>query len=199
MLKVGVTGGIGSGKSTVCSIFEQLGIPVYYADTKAKELMTTNPSLIAELKKTFGEDIYDAEGQLIRPLLAQIVFNDKTKLEKLNSLVHPAVKEGFKQWADEQTSPYVIKEAALMFESGSYKDVDYIVTVSAPKNLRVLRVVERDGAAPADVKKRMAGQLSEKDRLERADFVIKNDGSHLLTPQVLELHHKFLEAAEPLE
>lgn len=200
MLKIGITGGIGSGKSTVCNIFEQLGIPVYYADLRARELMNTHPPLVKALKKEFGEDIYDNNGELIRPKLAAIVFNNKEKLERLNSLVHPEVKEDFRKWADKQTSvPYVMKEAALMFESGSYKDVDYIIVVSAPKNLRVQRVVDRDGAKRSDVLKRMAGQLTEKERLERTDFVLKNDGQHPLIPQVMELHKIFIDASQPLQ
>ena len=200
MLKIGVTGGIGSGKSTVCKIFEQMGIPVYSADLQARQIMNTDKKLVQQLKQTFGADIYDVQGQLIRPKLAQLVFGDKTKVGKLNSLVHPAVKENFKQWAAQQTGcPYVIKEAALMFESESYKDLDYVITVAAPKETRLKRVVERDGAKRADVLKRMNNQLSERERQDRADFVIKNDGKHPIIPQVMELHKLFLEAAQPLK
>jgi dephospho-CoA kinase len=199
MLKIGITGGIGSGKSTVCQIFAKMGVPVYNADLQAREIMNTDTKLVKALKKEFGNDIYGDDGLLIRPKLAAIVFVDKAKVEKLNGLVHPAVKEGFRQWAQKQTNcPYVIKEAALMFESESYKDLDYVVTVSAPKELRILRVVERDGAKRADVIKRMDNQLTEKERTERADFIIKNDGTHLLIPQVMELHQLFLEAAQPI-
>ncbi len=199
MLKIGVTGGIGSGKSTVCNIFEQMGIPIFNADLQARDLMNTNTQLIKALKATFGNDIYGNDKQLIRTKLAQIVFADKTKVEKLNALVHPAVKEAFKQWAELQPHcPYVIKEAALMFESESYKDLDYVITVSAPKQVRLQRVVERDGAKRADVLKRMNNQLSERERIARADFVIKNDGKQPLIPQVMQLHQLFLEAAQPL-
>lgn len=199
MLKIGVTGGIGSGKSTVCNIFEQMGIPIFNADIQARNLMNTNTKLIKALKATFGNDIYDSEGQLIRPKLAQIVFGDKAKVEKLNSLVHPAVKDEFKLWAKRQTNcPYVIKEAALMFESESYKDLDYVITVSSPKQERLRRVVERDGIKRTDVLKRMNNQLSERERIARADFVIKNDGKHPVIPQVMQLHQLFLEAAQPL-
>lgn len=175
-----------------------MGIPVYNADLQARELMNTDPILVAELKKEFGEDIYE-NSELNRPKLAQIVFNDKTKLEKLNSMVHPAVKRGFKKWAEKQTNvPYVMKEAALMYESGSYKDLDYVITVSAPKAIRIQRVVDRDGVKKVDVEKRMKNQLSEKERLERADFVIKNDGKQALIPQAMKLHQLFLEAAQPI-
>lgn len=194
MLKIGVTGGIGSGKTTVCKIFEQLGIPVYYADLKARELMNTDAILIQEVKREFGDDIYTSEG-LNRPKLASIVFSNKTKLEKLNALVHPAVQRDFKNWANNQTkAPYVVKEAALMFESGSYKDLDYVVTVSAPKSLRLQRVVSRDDAKREDVEKRMANQLSEEERLKRSDFVIVNDETKAVIPQVMELHEKFTKA-----
>lgn len=199
MLKIGITGGIGSGKSTVCKVFGQLGIPVYNADLRARELMNTDAKLVAALKKEFGRDIYE-NGELQRPKLAAIVFGDKARVEKLNALVHPAVKEDFRQWAKRQdNAPYVIKEAALMFESESYKDLDYVITVSAPKEIRIQRVMQRDTAKRTDVLKRMASQLSEKERLERADFVIKNDGTHALIPQVMQLHHKFLQASQPIQ
>jgi dephospho-CoA kinase len=199
MLKIGITGGIGSGKSTVCQIFAKMGVPIYSADLQAREIMNTDTKLVKALKKEFGAAIYGDDGVLIRPNLAAIVFGDKAKVEKLNALVHPAVKEDFRQWAQKQTNcPYVIKEAALMFESESYKDLDYVITVTAPKELRILRVVERDGSKRADVIKRMDNQLSEKERIERADFIIKNDGTHLLIPQVMDLHQLFLEAAQPI-
>lgn len=194
MLKIGITGGIGSGKTTVCKIFEQFEIPVYYADIKARELMNKDSILINELKQEFGEDIYSEAGELVRPKLAEIVFNNTTKLQKLNALVHPAVQRDFKQWASNQNNaPYVLKEAALMFESGSYKDLDYVVTVSAPKDVRIERVVARDDAKKEDVEKRMANQLSEEERLQRANYVIKNDGSEAVIPQVRKLHQLFLE------
>jgi dephospho-CoA kinase len=196
MLKIGVTGGIGSGKSTVCKIFEQLGIPVYYADLRARELMNTGKDLVKALKKEFGDDIYSSDGLLNRPLLASRVFGDNRKVEKLNALVHPAVKDDFNKWASEQTGvPYIIKEAALMYESESYKGLDYVITVSAPKETRIKRVMDRDNTKRADTLKRMASQLSEKERLDRADFVIKNDGKHLVIPQVMELHEKFVAAS----
>ncbi|HYG14372.1 MAG TPA: dephospho-CoA kinase [Bacteroidia bacterium] len=196
MLKIGVTGGIGSGKSTVCRVFQQLGIPVYSADLRARELMNTGKDLIKALKKDFGADIYDTTGQLNRPLLASRVFGDTAKVAKLNALVHPAVKDDFRKWASSQKGvPYVIKEAALMYESESYKGLDYVITVSAPKEIRIRRVMDRDNAKRADILKRMASQLSEQERLDRADFVIKNDGKHLLIPQVMELHGKFVAAS----
>ncbi len=193
MLKIGITGGIGSGKTTVCKIFEKIGIPVYYADLQARQLMNTDEVLIHQLKKEFGKDMYTTQGELMRPQLAQIVFNDKQKLEKLNAMVHPAVQRDFKHWAAQQTNtPYVLKEAALLFESGSYKSLDYIVTVAAPKAMRVQRVAKRDGLKKSEVEKRMKNQLSEKDRLNRADFVINNDETQAVIPQIMQLHEVFL-------
>lgn len=196
MLKIGITGGIGSGKTTVCKVFERIGIPVYYADLQARELMNTDSILINELKQEFGEDIYNSKG-LDRPKLAGVVFNDKDKLAKLNTIVHPAVQRGFKHWASEQKEvPYVLKEAALMFESGSYKDLDYVVTVSAPKKMRLQRVVDRDGVTKSEVEKRMKNQLSEEERLERSDYVINNDETQAVIPQIMQLHEVFLESAK---
>lgn len=196
MLKIGITGGIGSGKTTVCKIFEQMGTPVYYADLQARELMNTDDALISELKQEFGENIYN-NNELDRPKLASIVFNDKNKLEKLNALVHPAVQRRFTQWAKQYTDKsYVLKEAALLFESGSYKDLDYIVTISAPKEMRLNRVVNRDEAKREDIEKRMNNQLSEDERIERSDFVIVNDETQAVIPQVMELHDKFVETAK---
>lgn len=195
MLKLGITGGIGSGKSTVCEIFKSLGIPVYSADDRAKTLMTEDEELILSVKALFGEEAYLSDGSLNRSYIASIVFNDAEKLESLNALVHPAVFRDFARWSAEQNSPYVIKEAALMFESGSFRDLDYVATVSAPQKLRVERSMKRDNTSAEAIKARMKKQWSEKQRLEAADFVLKNDGEHPLIPQVLELHQKMLFAA----
>ncbi|TNE81569.1 MAG: dephospho-CoA kinase [Bacteroidetes bacterium] len=195
MLKLGITGGIGSGKSTVCEIFKSLNIPIYSADDRAKALMTEDRELIKAVKALFGEEAYTADGSLNRALIASIVFQDAAKLEALNAAVHPAVFRDFARWSAEQTSPYVIKEAALMFESGSFRDLDYVVTVSAPQQLRIERSMKRDNTSAEAIKARMKKQWSEKQRLEAADFVIQNDGKHQLIPQVLELHQKMLFAA----
>ena len=199
MLKIGITGGIGSGKTTICKVFEKVGIPVYYADLQARELMNTDAVLIEELKKEFGTAIYNEQKELIRPKLAEIVFNDKQKLQKLNAMVHPAVQRGFKLWAEQYADkPYVLKEAALLFESGSYKDLDYVVTISAPKAMRLQRVVDRDGVKKSDVEKRMKNQLTEEERLERADYVINNDETQAVIPQIMQLHEVFLESTQTL-
>lgn len=196
MLKVGITGGIGSGKTTACRIFKLLGIPVFYADIRAKHLMHTDAVLIRGIKEVFGEDIYFPGGQPDRRRLAGIVFNDNKKLERLNSLVHPAVFRDFAEWAAGQNSPYVLKEAAILFESGSDQDCDYTITVASPTELRIKRVVNRDKASREEVQKRMDKQLSDEEKISRADFVLYNDERQLLIPQVLALHRRLLDLSE---
>lgn len=192
MLKIGITGGIGSGKTTVCKLFQLQNIPVFYADQQAKEIMQTDKQLVDDLKAAFGMDVYSEEGILNRSKLAALVFNDKEKLQKLNSLVHPAVFKAFDTWVKQQTAPYVLKEAALLFESGSYKDCDYIILVKSPQDLKISRIIERDSITEADVLKRMNKQLSDEEKEQRSDFIIYNDEVQMLIPQVLELHGKFL-------
>lgn len=193
-LKIGLTGGIGSGKTTVARIFELLGVPVYYADEASKRLYHSDPLLMADLKKYFGEDIY-ADGQLNRSKLAGIVFRDKTKLELLNSLVHPPTIRDAEQWFLKQTSPYVIKEAALLFESGSVEGLDFVIGVYAPVHLRIKRVMDRDGIKKEDVENRMQKQLAETLKMKLCDFVISNDEQSLVIPQVISLHQKLFEMA----
>jgi dephospho-CoA kinase len=196
-LKIGVTGGIGSGKSTVCQIFEQLGVPIYYADVRAKALMHEDVELKKQIRKAFGWDAYDEKDRLNRAYLAKIVFNNSAKLNMLNGLVHPAVFEDFRQWVLlQKNAPYSIKEAALMLETDSYKELDKIIVVTAPIDTRIDRVVRRDGVKHDDVLKRMENQMSDRERIAKADFVIKNDGKASLVHQVLNLHHQFLELAK---
>lgn len=195
MLKIGITGGIGSGKTTVCQIFSLLGVPVFYADTVAKDLMVTDAVLIAQVKGAFGNKAYFDNGSLNRKHVSNIVFNNKQELEKLNSYVHPAVFRAMDVWASQQKSSYVLKEAALLFESGSYRQNDFNVLVSADEDLRIKRVMERDGVTHDKVEARMRNQLSEQERLNKADFVIDNNGTQLLIPQVLHLHQVFLDKA----
>jgi dephospho-CoA kinase len=188
---IGITGGIGSGKSTVAKIFATLGIPIYDADAAAKKIMQNNDELKKELKKQFGEATYTSEG-LDRKYLANIVFTDKDKLEILNSLVHPYTLTDADNWAKQQTSPYVIKEAALMFESRAAHHVDYIIGVSAPKALRIQRVMNRDGLTRDEVIARMNRQIEENIKMKLCDFVIINDEQQLIIPQVVSLHQQFL-------
>jgi dephospho-CoA kinase len=196
MLKIGVTGNIGSGKTTVSKMFEVLGIPVFYADTEAKNVMTTDPVLVAGIKEAFGQSSYFNDGSLDRKHIAQIVFNDDRELAKLNALVHPAVFRAFDAWvAGIKNAPYVMKEAALLFESTSYKMCDFSLLVTAPLELRVERVVKRDHLTRADVEAREAKQFTESRKRELADYIIENDETQLIIPQVLQLHDAFLQIA----
>jgi dephospho-CoA kinase len=196
MLKIGITGNIGSGKTTVSKLFEILGVQVFYADDAAKNVMTTDPVLISGIKKTFGNDSYFNDGGLNRKHIAAIVFNDETELTKLNSLVHPAVFRAFDQWvAGIKNVSYVMKEAALLFESDSYKMCDYTIMVTAPIDMRINRVMQRDGLTRGEVLSRNDRQFSEEKKIGLADFVIRNDESELIIPQVLALHQEFLSLA----
>ena len=195
MLKIGLTGGIGSGKSTVAKIFELLSIPVYYADEASKRLYHTDKNLIAQIKKHFGEDVYTSE-QLNRSKLAAIVFNDPQKLELLNQLVHPPTLRDAEEWMKKQTAPYVVKEAALLFESGSSAGLDFIIGVKAPTALRVKRVMDRDHLTRDEVLSRADRQIDENIKLMLCDFIINNNEQELVIPQVLELHGRFLEMAQ---
>ena len=190
-LKIGITGGIGSGKTFICKLFEALGIPVYNADEEAKRLMNTDIRIKEKLIAQFGEATYK-DGLLDRAFLADMAFSDKDKLELLNSIVHPIVIQEAKDWAERQTTRYSLKEAALLFESGSYKELDYTILVTAPMDIRIQRVIERDGATEQQVRERINKQLSDEEKLQLADFVIVNDGITPLLPQVWTLHQKFL-------
>lgn len=190
-LKIGITGGIGSGKTFICRLFEALGIPVYNADEEAKKLMNTDVRIKEKLIALFGAATYK-DGLLDRAFLANMVFSDKDKLELLNSIVHPIVIQEAKDWAERQTTRYSLKEAALLFESGSYKELDYTILVTAPMDIRIQRVIERDDATEQQVRERINKQLSDEEKLQLADFVIVNDGITPLLPQVWKLHQKFL-------
>ena len=192
MLKIGLTGGIGSGKSTVAKIFETVGIPVYYADAEAKRLMNSSEILKKSIKEHFGETAYK-EGQLDRKYLAGIVFNDKEKLDLLNALIHPVTIADAEEWMKKQKAPYCIKEAALLFESGAAENLDHIIGVYAPQALRIKRVMNRDGLSREEILQRINRQINEEMKMKLCDSVIKNDEQHLLIPQVLELHKAFLE------
>ena len=190
-LKVGLTGGIGSGKSTVAKIFEVLGIPIYYADEAARKLMNEDDTLKTKIKKHFGEDSY-INNELNRSYLASQVFNDNYKLDLLNSLVHPVTIRDAENWMLKQNSSYVIKEAALLFEAGSAENLDYIIGVYAPQSMRIKRVMDRDNSSREDVLKRLNRQINEEIKMKLCDFVITNDEQQLVIPQVIALHEKFL-------
>jgi len=190
MLKIGLTGGIGSGKSTVAKIFETLGIPVYYADAEAKRLMNSSETLKKVIRQNFGEATYEND-QLNRKYLAGIVFNNPEKLELLNALIHPVTINDAEQWMQQQSAPYSIKEAALLFESGAAENLDFIVGVYAPQALRIKRVMKRDGLTADEIMKRINRQVNEEMKMKLCDFVIINDEQELLIPQVLKLHQHF--------
>jgi dephospho-CoA kinase len=192
-LQIGITGGIGSGKSLVCKIFQCLGVPVYDADSRAKELMRSDRILIEQIEKEFGTLAYLPEGGVNREYLAQTVFGEQEKLDRLNRLVHPRVAADYEQWVGEhRDKPYVIKEAALIFEAASSRGLDQTIVISAPEAIRMKRVLQRDRQrTKKDVQKIMASQMPEEEKVKRADFVIVNDESRLVIPQVLELHSRF--------
>lgn len=195
MLKIGLTGGIGSGKSTVAKVFESLGVPVYKADDEAKKLMATDPQLINLIKKHFSEEVYK-EGKLDKAYLASIVFNNKEKLNLLNSLVHPFTIEDGKSWMKKQQTSYAIKEAALIFESGSQGEFDFIVGVYAPETLRIHRTIQRDKTDKELVRLRMQNQIKEEIKMKLCDEVLINNEQELLVPQIIALHEKLLAKAK---
>jgi dephospho-CoA kinase len=199
MLRIGITGGIGSGKSIASRLFQALGVPTYDADSRARWLMENGVELRQQLSAAFGPDTYDAAGRLNRPALASTVFNNPALLVQLNGLVHPHVGTDFETWAMAQEAAghaYVLKEAALLFEAGSYKQLDRIITVFAPLAVRQARVLRRDShRSTADVQAIMAKQLSEEEKMQRADYVLTNDDQQPLLPQVLALHAAFSQPA----
>ena len=190
MLKIGLTGGIGSGKTTVANIFKQLGIPIYLSDDRAKALMLENESLRKSLIGLFGEQSY-VDGVLNRAYIASKVFTNKEELNKLNALVHPVLEKDFEAWSIVQQSPYIIKEAAILFESGANKGLDKVILVEAPKELKISRVVQRDGIERSDVIARMDKQWSDEKKRAFSDDVIINDEKFSLLEQVLKLHDIF--------
>lgn len=189
-LRIGITGGIGSGKSTACRLFALLGIPVYSADDRAKWLMAHDPAVRSELVAAFGERVFDAAGLLNRAYLSDVVFHDVAALGRLNGIVHPAVRRDGLAWEAEHThTPYTLREAALLYEAGIDKTLDRIIVVTAPADVRIARVVARDGLTAAQVQARIDKQWPEAEKVRRAHHVIVNDGQHSLIRQVLRIHH----------
>ncbi len=191
MIKVGLTGGIGSGKSVIARIFLSMKIPVYVSDYRAKLLMETDKEVVKKLKNYFGNKIYK-NGKLNRKLLASMIFDDKVALDFVNSIVHPAVERDFRQWCQKQKSKYVVKESAILFEAGANKELNYVITVYAPVAVRVSRVTSRDKISEEQVRKRMENQWPDEKKVKLSDFVIVNDDKTFVLPQVLNLHNFFL-------
>ncbi|NQD70577.1 dephospho-CoA kinase [Sphingobacterium shayense] len=191
-LKVGITGGIGSGKSYVAKVFKALGVPFYDADKHAKELMNTNAEIKCKLVDIFGTQVYQEDGLLDRAFLSSIVFDNEERLKLLNSVVHPVVIAEALKWSEAQTFDYSLKEAALLFESGSYKTLDFTVLVTAPQELKIQRVMARDGVTREQVISRISAQMADEEKMRLADFTIVNDGVRALLPQVLWLHERLL-------
>ncbi len=187
---IGLTGGIGSGKTTVANLFASLGIPVFNADDAAKQLMQNSPIIKNQLIQQFGDKVYE-QGQLNKSYLASIVFADPEKLAILNSIVHPVTIQAALDWAQQQTSPYVIKEAALIFESNASEGLDFVIGVKAPLALRIERVMKRDQCTQAEVEKRMQHQISDTIKMKLCDKIIVNDDIQLITPQVIAIHEAF--------
>ena len=193
MIKVGITGGIGSGKSTVCKVFKVMGIPVFDADAIAKQLMTSDPEIIKSLIKAFGTAVYLPNGLIDRKYLAGLVFKDESLLAKLNSIVHPAVLKEFNEWCSTKQTTYILHEAAILFESGFYKLMDKIIAVVTDEDERIERVIKRDGATIELVRQRIQNQMSDTERIKMADFVISNNDNELIIPQILTIDKKLRE------
>ncbi|WP_417589785.1 dephospho-CoA kinase [Owenweeksia hongkongensis] len=191
---VGLTGGIGSGKSTVAKIFEFLGVPVYEADAFSKTIIDTDKELQAELVSLLGTEIIE-EGKIVRPKMAELIFGDKNLLQKANDLIHPAVARNFHNWYENQSYPYVIKEAAILFESGSYKSCDKILVVAAPKEMRINRVMARSSMTREEVEARMNNQWPQEQKLEKADYIVTNDLTESVIKQVINIHENIIRTA----
>jgi dephospho-CoA kinase len=196
MLTIGITGGIGSGKTTVAKLFEALGIPVYNADIEAKKIMAANLKVKTQIKNLLGDEAYHRNGKPNRPFISSKIFSDKNLLAAINNIVHPAVYEDTEQWANlhrkEGNVPYVLKEAALLVENGSYTSLDKLIVVTCPESERILRVMKRDKLSKEEVMKKIQNQLPESEKVKVADYVIINDGLHPLIPQVWELHQSLI-------
>jgi dephospho-CoA kinase len=186
-IKVGITGGIGSGKSTVCKIFKLLGVPVFEADIVAKQLQNTHPKIKEGLIRLFGEVIYTDDGVVDRKKLASIIFNNEFQLSKVNELIHPIVREEFEIWMKMQNSPYIVHEAAILFESGFYKLMDFTILVSAPEGQRIKRVVERDGVNENIVLERIKKQWNDFEKQKLASIVLNNDNKNLIIPEIIKI------------
>jgi dephospho-CoA kinase len=193
MIRVGVTGGIGSGKTHICSIFFRMNIPVYNADTEAKKLADHDPEIKEEIISLLSRKVYTKTG-LNRPLLADMIFRDSGLLEKINAIIHPRVAVHFKKWGDEKSSvPYIIQESAILFESNAYTIFDKIIVVFSPDEIRLRRLLQRENMTSERIQAIMSNQISEQEKIQRADYIVYNDEKQLVIPQVLNIHTKLLE------
>jgi dephospho-CoA kinase len=192
MLKVGVTGGIGSGKTLICNVFEKFDVPVFNADSVAKSIINNDNDVVSRFKELFGTDIY-TDNQINSKKLADLIFNNKEIIQQVNSIVHPKVREYFTKWCEQyQTKPYVIQEAAILFESNAYKQLDFTINVHASKETRLKRVMLRDNVSEEKVIERMKNQLSDEQRLKLADFTIENDNNTMVLPQIIKVHNQLI-------
>ena len=189
---VGLTGGIGSGKTTIANFFKELGVPIYIADTEAKALMNRSKVIKRKLIALFGDNAYQ-NGKLNRDFLSKKIFNNKDLLQKMNAIVHPKVASHFKRWVKKQEAPYVISEAAILFENGSYKKYDYIITVTAPEEVRLKRVMSRDNSSKEKVKSVMNNQWKDEEKIKLSDYVIQNINLEEAKAQVLQIHQNLLQ------
>lgn len=188
---VGLTGGIGSGKTTVAKVFKALGVPVYIADDEAKKLMTTSKIIRRKLVTLFGDEVY-LNNQLNKPFIANIIFNDKTYLHKMNAIVHPRVAKHFTKWLEKQNSPYIIKEVAILFENEGYKQCDLVITVTAPKELRVKRLLERDKTSIEKIEAIMKNQWSDAEKVKLSNYVVENIDLETTKENVLKIHQQII-------
>ncbi|MFM7022164.1 MAG: dephospho-CoA kinase [Flavobacteriales bacterium] len=190
-LQIGLTGGIGSGKSTVAKIFEKLDVPVYYADDRSKFILQNSIGVKEKILKEWGSGVLDEKGNINRKALAALVFTQSEELKKLNAILHPLVAADYQHWLSQHSDAiYVIKEAAILIESGSHKNCDKIIVVVAPLAVAISRVIARDAVSEEQVKQRIANQMPVEEKMKFADFIINNDGEQMLIPQVMEIHHQ---------
>ncbi len=191
MLKVGITGGIGSGKSTICHFFSLLGIPVFNADQQAKRIMNESSLVRSKMMVHFGKDIYLKNQTIDREKLAGIIFNSPPLLQMVNAIVHPEVRNYFFDWCKRQQSPYIIHEAAILFESGFYEMMDYTILITAPEQQRIERVMKRDQSSSQQIRERISKQWPDQEKMKLADFIMKNDNRELVLPALIKLDQKF--------
>lgn len=192
MLKIAITGNMGSGKSTICKVFEILGVPVFYADYHAK-IFLNKKTCKQQIREKFGKEVFDKKDQIDKKSLAKLIFHDKKKLQQLNAIIHPLVFNKFEQWVNQhKEKPYCIQEAALIFETGNYKRFDQVILVYAPEETLIQRITNRDQISNHDAQARLANQMDQEEKRKMADYVIYNDNTKLLIPQLLELHQYFL-------